>query len=227
MDDVVFTKRQGAYSDTAAARFTVPWISLVTESDARLVLRSIQQFNREGSVPAGVFDINGAAIVTEEDAAARYEACDAWFDQTNLLMIANGPYQLTRYDPPAQFAQLDAFRPEGYPFTVENFRFGTPPSIAIEVGETPSLALGDEISIPVTVTGPGELSVQFTFVDPAMGQVLETATAEAAGDGTFTVTVDPAISAALFPGLYQLFLIAASSDIAQVAQQRIDLEIGV
>ena len=82
----------------------------MTESDARLVLRSITQFGRENSIPAGYFDINGT-LVTEEEATARYDACDAWFEATNLLVLANGPYQLTRYDPPAQFAQLDAFRP--------------------------------------------------------------------------------------------------------------------
>jgi len=227
MDDVVFEKRQGAYSDTAAARFSVPWISLVTESDARLVLRSIQQMNREKSVPAGVFDIGGTSIVTPEQAAERYDACDAWFDQTNLLVLANGPYQLTAYDPPAQFAQLDAFRPEGYPFTAEDFRFGTPPELTIDPVTAPVIALGDDISLQVTVTGPGELALQYTFVDAATGQVLETGAAEGDGSGGFTVAIDPAISAALFPGLYQLFLIASSSDIAQVAQQRIDLDIGV
>jgi peptide/nickel transport system substrate-binding protein len=227
MDDVVFEKRQGAYSDTAAARFTVPWISLVTESDARLVLRSITQFGRENRIPEGYFDINGTSLVTEEEATARYDACDAWFESTNLLMLANGPYQLTRYDPPAQFAQLDAFRPEGYPFTVEDFRFGTPPSIAIEPVTPPAVVLGEEISVPVTVSGPGELSLQYTFIDPAAGAVLVNGIAEASGDGSFTVTIDPEISATLFPGLYQLYVIAASSDIAQVAQQRIDLEVGV
>ncbi|MGD9715173.1 MAG: hypothetical protein AB7V46_24425, partial [Thermomicrobiales bacterium] len=230
MDDVVFEKRRGAYSDTAAARFSVPWISLVTESDARLVLRSIQQFNREGSIPAGVFDIGGASIVTPDEATARYEACEQWFDQTNLLVVANGPYQLTAYDPPAQFAQLDAFRPEGYPFTVEDFRFGTPPSLTIEPVAAPALALGDAISIPVTVSGPGELSLQYTFVDPAAGQVLATGTAEGtSSEGSLNATIDiPSdISSTLFPGLYQVYLIAASSDIAQVAQLRIDLDIGV
>ncbi len=227
MDDVVFTKRQGAYSDTAAARFSVPWISLVTESDARLVLRAIQQAKREKKIPAGVFDIGGASIVTAEEAEARYEACDAWFDATNLLVIANGPYQLTDYDPPAQFAQLDAFRPEGYPFTAEDFRYGTPPTLTIDPVTAPTIALGEDIAVSVTVVGPGDLSVQYTFVDPAAGQVLATGTAEGDGAGGFSVAIDPAISSTLFPGLYQLFLIAASSDIAQVAQQRIDLEVGV
>ena len=38
----------------------------------------------------------------------------------------------------------------------------------------------------------------------------------ARADGSFAARVDPAISAALFLGLYQLFIIAASSDIAQL-----------
>jgi peptide/nickel transport system substrate-binding protein len=226
MDDVVFEKRTGAYTDTTAARFNVPWISLVTESDARLVLRSVREFNRQGTIPEGVFDINGTTIVTEEEAKARYEAVDAWFDETNLLVIANGPYRLSRYDPPAQFAQLDAFRPEGYPFTAEDFRFGEAPPLTISVQAPDSIELGGEISIPVTVEGPGELAAQFTFIDSATGEVLETGAAQGEG-GSFTVTIDPAISAMLFPGLYELVVLGSSSDLAKVAQQRIDLEIGV
>lgn len=225
MDDVVFEKRQGAYSDTAAARFSVPWLSLVTESDARLVLRSIRQFQREESVPAGVFEIGGVSLVTPEEAVARYEACDAWFEATNLLMLANGPYQLTRYDPPAQFAQLDAFRAEGYPFTVEDFRFGVPPQIGIEPVTPETITLGEPVSIPVQVNGPGTLSLQYTLVDPAAGEVLVTEVAEGGEGGAFEVNIDPAITDALFPGIYQLFLLASSTDIARVAQQQVDLQV--
>ncbi len=227
MDDVVFEKRQGAYSDTAAARFSVPWLSLVTESDARLVLRSLREFKRKKSIPAGVFEIGGKSLVTPEEAEARYDACEEWFKRTNLLVIGNGAFQLTKYDPPAQFAQLDAFRDEGYPFTAADFRLGAPPRIDIQPVVPPAINLGDQISIPVTVTGPGTLSLQYTLVDPAAGKVLASGFAEGGDGGSFTVKVDPAVSTALFPGLYQLFLLAASSDIAAVAQQRVDLQIGV
>ncbi|MEZ4499361.1 MAG: hypothetical protein R2839_04665 [Thermomicrobiales bacterium] len=221
MDDVVFTKRQGAYSDTAAARFSVPWISLVTESDARLVLRAIQQAKREKKIPAGVFDIGGASIVTAEEAEARYEACDAWFDATNLLVIANGPYQLTDYDPPAQFAQLDAFRPEGYPFTAEDFRYGTPPTLTIDPVTAPT-TLWARISpfLSLSLTGrslrPVHLRRSCRRTAPHRHRrgrwSWRIQRRDRPGD-----QFDP------LPGLYQLFLIAASSDIAQVAQQRIDL----
>jgi peptide/nickel transport system substrate-binding protein len=226
MDDVVFEKRTGAYSDTAAARFSVPWISLVTESDARLVLRSVKEFARKKTIPEGVFDLNGTTIVSEDEAKARYDAANQWFEDTNLLVIANGPYQLTKYDPPAQFAQLDAFRPEGYPFTAADFRFGEPPDLTVDAKAPDSIALGDDISIPVTVDGPGTLAVQYTFIDSSTGDVLESGDAQGDG-GNFTVAIDPSVTATLFPGLYELVVLASSSDLAKVAQQRLDLNIGV
>ena len=227
MDDVVYEKRTGAYTDTSAARFSVPWISLVTESDARLVLRSIKEFKRTKSVPAGMFDIGGTPLVTEEAAAERYDACDAWFKETNHLVLGNGPYKLTRYDPPAQFAQLDAFRAEGYPFTAADFKLGVPPKITIEPVTVSTFALGDPISLPVTVTGPGALSLQYTLIDPSAGALVTTGNGEGGEGGQFTVNVDPNATSTLFPGLYQLYLLASSDAISQVAEQRVDLEIGV
>ena len=55
MDDLVFEQRRAAYSDTAASRFDVPWISLVQDRDARLVRTTLLGFQREGKVPEGVF----------------------------------------------------------------------------------------------------------------------------------------------------------------------------
>jgi peptide/nickel transport system substrate-binding protein len=226
MDDVVFEQRRGAYSDTAAARFSVPWLSLVTETDARLVVRTLRQFAREETVPAGVFDLNGRTLVTPEQAVARYEAAQQWFEDTGLLVISNGPYVLTRYDPPAQFAELQAFRADGYPFTAADFRFGEPERLAIEAAPPAPVTLGAEAQLPVTVNGPGALNLHWVLVDPTQGTVA--AAGDAAGDGNaFTVTLAPDQTATLFPGLYQLYLLASSDAIAQVAEQRLDLEIGV
>jgi peptide/nickel transport system substrate-binding protein len=227
MDDVVFTKRRGAYTDTTAARFTVPWISLVTESDARLVLRSVQELKRTNALPAGVFEIGGTTLVTPEEAAARYEACEAWFQQHNMLVISNGSFMLTKYDPPGQFAQLDAFRPEGYPFTPEDFKLGVPPRVTIDPVSAPPVDLGAPISVPVKVNGPGELAVQFTLVDPATPEIVTAGTAPMNPNGTATIEIGADVTGTLFPGLYQLYILASSTDIAQVAQQRVDLNIGV
>jgi hypothetical protein len=68
--------------------------------------------------------------------------------------------------------------------------------------------------------------VQYTFTDSATGEVL--ASESATGEGnSFTVEIDPGVSALLFPGLYELVVLASSSELAKVATQRLDLEIGV
>ena len=134
MDDVVFSERRGAYSDTAAAHFSVPWLSLVTETDARTGHPRHATFLGDETFPEAIFNLNGRKLVTVDDAKARYQACIDWFEKTNMLMISNGPFFLTRYDPPAQFAQADAFRAEGYPFKPGDWEFGEPPVLAVERG---------------------------------------------------------------------------------------------
>jgi hypothetical protein len=91
----------------------------------------------------------------------------------------------------------------------------------------PVINLGDPISLPVQVDGPGAISLQFTLIDPAAGAVVTSGVAEGGDGGAFTVNVDPNATATLFPGLYQLFLLASSDAISQVAEQRVDLSIGV
>ena len=153
MDDVVFEKRQAAYTDTVG----------------RPLQRALAQpGDRERRPPgaalaAGVRppqrhpgrrlrDRRRAAGHARRRPTPATTRCIAWFEQTNLLVIGNGPFQLTRYDPPAQFAQLDAFRADGYPFTAADFQLGTPPSLSIDPVPPPTLDLGDPISAP----GPGQ-----------------------------------------------------------------------
>jgi peptide/nickel transport system substrate-binding protein len=226
MDDVVYEKRRGAYSDTTAARFSVPWLSLVTETDARLVLRSVAEFKREKTIPKGYFDINGTSLVTEDEAIARYDAAAAWFKNTNLLVISNGPFVLARYDPPAQYAELHAFRVEGYPFTAADFRLGQPPHVTIAPIQAPAPQLGEPIQITAQVSGPGTLALQYALVDPSAGKIVTSGNATGGADG-FTVSIDSSVTSGLFPGLYQLYLAASSDQVAEVAEQRLDLQIGV
>jgi peptide/nickel transport system substrate-binding protein len=231
MDEVVFVQRRGAYSDTAAARFNVPWLSLVSESDARLVNRTLRDFERNQTVPTGVFEIAGRSLVSPEQAVERYAAAQAWFDQYNMLVISNGPFFLARYDPPAQYAELQAFRAEGYPFAPGEWIFGAPPTLSLSAEAPATTILGEPISVPVSVQGPGALSVQYALVDPAATdpaeRVLASGAAEAGADGAFSVDIGPEITSVMFPGIYQLFLLGASDEMAQVVERRFDLEIGV
>jgi peptide/nickel transport system substrate-binding protein len=228
MDEVVFGQRRAAFSDTAAARFGVPWLSLVTESDARLIDRTLRDFASDRLVPAGVFELAGRTLVSPDDAASRYEAAQSWFDETGMLVISNGPFVLTRYDPPAQFAELQAFRAEGYPFRPGDWTFGVPPTLAVQA-DPPLAILGEPIAVPVAIEGPGVLALSYALVDPAASaEARLLASAEATGDGgAFTVEIGPEITVALFPGIYHLYLLASSDELARVAERRVDVEIGV
>jgi len=227
MDDAVYVERRAAYSDTAAARFSVPWLSLVTETDARLVVRTLRRFASDNVVPAGYFDLPGRTLVTPEQATARYEAAMAWFDQTNLLVISNGPFSLAAYDPPSQFAELRAFRPETYPFRPGDWRFGPPPTLTVDAAPPPPVLLGEPLSLAVTVAGPGELALRYALIDPAAtAEAAIVTTGEATGEGgAFTVEIGPEVTGALFPSIYQLYLLGSSSEMAQVAERRVDVEV--
>ncbi|MCD6032363.1 MAG: hypothetical protein K0S78_4545 [Thermomicrobiales bacterium] len=230
MDEVVFQERRGAYSDTAAARFSVPWLSLVTETDARLIIRTMRRLQGDSAFPEAIFNLNGRNLVTAEEANARYQACLDWFDQTNLLVISNGPFFLTRYDPPAQFAQADAFRAEGYPFQPGDWAFGEPPVLSVSVEPPPPALLGDSVSVPVSVEGPGALSLRYVLIDPSAADAASSvvASGEATGtDGSFTVEIGSDVTGALFPSVYQLFLLASSDELARVTERAVDLPIGV
>ena len=72
MDDLVFEQRRAAYSDTAASRQNVPWLSLVMTRDAKLVDRTLRELGLKKTVPAGVFQVGDRSLVTEEEAVARY-----------------------------------------------------------------------------------------------------------------------------------------------------------
>lgn len=230
MDDVVFNERRGAYSDTTAARFSVPWLSLVSETDARLVIRTMRRLQGDNAFPEAIFTINGRTLVTAEEAITRYQACLDWFDQTNLLVISNGPYFLTRYDPPAQFAQADAFRAEGYPFQPGDWLFGEPPTLDLSVEPPLPAMLGDALSVPVSVAGPGALSLRYALIDPSAADAASSvvASGDAEGsNGAFTVEIGSDVTAALFPGVYQLFLLASSDELARVAERAVDIPVGV
>jgi peptide/nickel transport system substrate-binding protein len=225
MDDLVFGQRRAAYSDTAAARFNVPWLSLVMSRDARLVERTLRQLLDRGALPEGVFEIGGQSLVSGEAATARYEAALAWFAEYGHLVISNGPFFLARYDPPAQFAELRAFRDETYPFRPGDRYLGRSEPLSVAAAGEASLVAGRDASVPVTVTGPGALSLRYVLVDAATAEVVARGEAEGGAGGSFSIALGADVTAGLFPGLHHLYLAASSDELALVAERRLDLEV--
>ena len=225
MDDLVFGQRRAAYSDTAAARYGVPWLSLVLERDAGLVDRTLRGFERDEVVPEGVFQFGDRTLVTPEEAMARYQAAQDWFDEKDHLVISNGPFYLERFDPPAQFAELDAFRDPSYPFHPGDMYRGQPPTISIDDVSADPVVPGEDAVVTGSASGPGTLGVRYLLLDPTVGEVVTSGQAEPGEDGTFVVTIPADVTGTLFPGFYELHLAAESDSLARIAERRVDLEV--
>ncbi len=156
MDDLVFNQRRAAYSDTAAARFNVPWLSLVMDKDVGLVKRTLRSFVANQSVPTGYLQVGSRILATPADAVARYNAALKWSDTTGNLVIGDGPFILARYDPAAQYAELRAFRDPTYPFKPGDWWLGDPPTLSIGTVDAVPLGVGQALTVNVPVQGTGQ-----------------------------------------------------------------------
>lgn len=220
MDTLVFEERRAAFSDTAAARFDVPWLSLVMERDAGLVERTLEALVRDESVPEGVFTMGGESLIDAQTASDRYQAALDWYDEHDHLVISNGPFYLNDYDPPAQLAELLAYRDETYPFRPGDWYLGSPPLVEIADVDTSALTGSAESEVVVAVEGPGQLGVRYLTIDAASGEVVGSGEARDTGDGSFVVPLGDVPA-----GQYRLELAAFSDRVALLTERSVDIEV--
>jgi peptide/nickel transport system substrate-binding protein len=184
-----------------------------------------------GAFPEAVFSLPGGQevkkLVDGDTAVARYDATLDWFDKYGHLVISNGPFTLARYDPPAQFAELHAFRDPAYPFKPGDHYRGRPELIEFVRTQAEALVPGSEWKAEVSVHGPGALGVRYLLLDASTGQVLRQGEAARATATDFAVRLDAEATAALEAGLYRLLLVAYSDELAQVTERRLELEAGL
>ena len=223
LDKLVFEDRRAAYSDTAAQRFSVPWINLVMPNDVRLLRRALIDLRSDNRYPQSIFQ-SGGVSVSEEEASQRYQAALDWIEQYDLAIISNGPFQLVRYDPPSQFAELLAFRDPSYPFKPGDWYRGAPPTIRFNTIEAPGIGIGSTASVDVTLEGPGLVELRYLLLDPASGEVVTLGDAQRTSGNQYSLEIPAEVTGQLRDGLYQLFLVASSDLVSSLAERRVDLE---
>lgn len=229
MDELVFSQRRGAYSDTAAARFKLPWISLVLDRDARLVRRVVLDLKRREQLPTAFFTLPGQTepLVTAAHAIERYDALLDWFKAKGHLVIGNGPFTLERYDPGAQYAELKAFRHEDYPFMPGDLYVGQPEFITFSQIDAGDLLMGEEYEVTFQLSGPGELAVLYILKDASSGKVLHSGQAEARANNEFAVVMTAEDTATLDFDLFELILAAYSDELVRVTERQVEIEADV
>ncbi|MBI4202491.1 MAG: hypothetical protein HY532_05200 [Chloroflexi bacterium] len=226
MDKLVFEDRRAAYSDTAAQRYSVPWISLVMSNDSILVRRALTDMQDAGAFPSSVFQVGDRTLVDLTQAKARYEATIQWIRQRGMAVISNGPYMLTRYEPPAQFAELKAFRDPTYPFKPGDWYKGSSASIAFVDVATGQVQPGSPASVNVRLQGPGSINLQYLLVDQVAGKIVASGDARLVAQGQYTVELSAQDTARLAASPHQLFLVASSDAVSSLAERRVDLQPG-
>jgi peptide/nickel transport system substrate-binding protein len=225
-DKMVFEDRRAAYSATAAERMGVSWLNLV-KRDALQVRRVLLDFQGRAFIPQGVFQVGGKTYLTKEEALARYNAAIQWIDTYQLAVISNGPFELIRFDPAAQFAELQAFRDPKYPFKPGDSYYGSIPRVAISKVDAKPIAPGAKAEVLVNLEGPSPLSLRYSLYDPVGRKNLLSGDAEKRGDKDFAITLAPEQTSSLKIGLYQLFLLASSGEVAAPTEERVQLEVTI
>ena len=226
MDDMVFQQRTVAYSDTAAARFSVDPISLVLDKFARLTRNTLRDFAETTIVPENVFTVGGESLVSEAEASARYSAAIDWFAQKKHMVISNGPFLLETFDSSAQFSQIKAFRDPGYPFRPGDLYYGKSPDIQIISVSGTSLQEGAALETVIEVEGPGNMAVQYVFQEPASGNILSSGLAEALSANRFQVQIPANVVTSLTGDLYHLFLAVYTDELSTLLERKVDIEFG-
>jgi len=226
LDDLVFKQRRAAYSDTAAGRYNVPWISLVLDRDARLARKAMLDLRRKKAFPEAVFTLPGSteSLVDAKAADTRYGATLDWFTKYGHLIISNGPFFLARYDPPAQFAELNAFRDPTYPFTAADLYRGAPQLIEFGEINAEPMALGEAYETTFSLKGPGKLAVRYLLVDAATDKIVKQGDATSTSANKFSVKLTEDETFELDFGLYRLLLAASSDQLAQLTERQVEIE---
>ena len=227
MDDLVFDKRKAAYSDTAAEKFQVPWISLVMENDARLVRNVLLEFARNSFLPETVFTVDGQNLVSQSDANERYSTAASWFDEYKILVISNGPFMLTKFEPQSQYAELNAFRDSTYPFKPGDWYRGSAQLVEITDVEGDPIQVGEEAHYEISVTGPGEMSLKYILFDPVDGEVLATGDGELDSPTELHINIPSSVTSNMLIGSpYRLYLAAFSDEISYVTERVKNIDVG-
>lgn len=226
MDNLVFEKRQAAYGQAAAARYNVPWLSLIMKRDASLVARVLREFEREGFVPDSELSFGGMLSVSRDEASARYRAALDWVDEREHLVISQGPFSLDVFDAPAQYARLKAFREPNYPFKPGDWYFGSPPGLEIvEVASPASLGTGAAGEVKVKVEGPQSSSVAYLFLDASTGKVLASGSAKNQGNSTHVVPIEAGLTRTLQDKRLEVWVIASSDEVILVRTEKVSIKI--
>jgi hypothetical protein len=205
-----------AFSKEEAVRRSVPWLDLVRDQALKAKLHElIALFEREGYRPEPL-----KALVTADEARARWQLLQKFAAANGHFLVANGPYRLKEWTPDS--VVLQAVREITYPLGFGTFdRFANPPRAVVETVSQDSRAVVVTASVEMalkmgraykvvkepllrtTMRGTFGLLVvsRYLLIDPD-GTVLNVDKMQWRDDGRFAIQLPERLT----PGQYTLLL---------------------
>ncbi|MEM2442282.1 MAG: ABC transporter substrate-binding protein [Candidatus Bathyarchaeia archaeon] len=158
--------------------------------------------------------------VTEDEAIARYQKLNAFYEERKHFWVSCGPFYLHSIDPIADVAVVRAFRE--YPYKADRFDWllkVTSPEVYISAPE--DIVPGLSAIINVSISTEGEpyptqkvKKVIYILSDPT-GAVIAKGVADATGvEGFYQIKLSDIETAKMLPGTIHIAVYAFSTDIA-------------
>ena len=141
-----------------------------------------------------------------------------------MLVISNGPFMLKIYDPPAQYAELIAFRDETYPFKPGQFYYGSANLVEIVDINTNFIELNSDNEIILKLIGEGNLGLRYALINEINNEILSNGIASEKSTNEFVINLDSTLTSNLRPGFYKLHLAGFSDALSSVSARVIVLE---
>ncbi len=211
MDDA-YKSRELALSETTAEDLGIEWLDLTKGPSLDILAKHLDTLAAENYIPPYL-----EGYVTSDEAAARWNALKAWYQEKGHFFVSNGPFYLDKVNVEAKQAILKAFRE--YPFKADKWDFLVVPKIPeITLAPAPTVTPGLEATFEFTSTVAGEpydkIHATYMIIDPATGEILLEGTATKVEAGKFAVQLAAEQTARLLPGSYELLLIVVGEEAA-------------
>jgi peptide/nickel transport system substrate-binding protein len=213
----VYANGQAAFSEAKAEELGVEGIDLSKGPTIPILADALAQLRDQNYIPPPL-----VGFVSEEEAASRWEALQAWYDQMGHFMVSNGPYYLERVDPDALQIVVKAFRDVfgvSYLYGPDRWNELVQPKVPDITPELPPIVtVGEEAVFIIRSTLRGtpysNVKLNYLVVNPLTGEIITSGPAELIAAGTFAVTLPSEITSRLTPGTYEIVLVGVGGEAA-------------
>ncbi len=193
-----------AFSRSQAVSKSIDWLSLLVPNDADIVKSYLENFGKNGSIPAPLQQFEKDTHYYD----SRYAASIDWIKKHNHAVISNGPFYLDNYAPEARTITIESFDDPSYPFPTGYWqKFENVTLAKIENVDLPTtVTIGKELTVPIKTTSAS--TVYYYFLN-ANGSMVDSGSVKAdAGNTNITLSKEKTLQFSIGANDLRLFAVS-------------------